>query len=317
MSAEPLHIESKEPISIVCYVRSQDAERAPSVADLGKILRSSMWLILATVLLGAVVAGVVALALPPVYRAETMLAIVHHDQQSGELSDLAGNLGGLASLAGIRLPTAGDNVDKTMAIFKSRAFTDKFIQEKDLLPVLYPSLWDPISRTWRVRQGSSRMPTVFKAYKLFNDDIRAIQLDEKAGLVTLDIEWRDPQLAAEWANDLVKRINKYEQEEAISEANKSIAFLQAQLLQTKMAEMRQLIDGLIEEQMRAVMLANVHDDYAFQVVDPAVIPERPARPKVTVIVVLGSIVGLLVGVLVAIYRSRLKASTASAGSPGL
>lgn len=316
MSVEPLRVESKEPISIVCSLRYENTERTPSVADLGKILRSSRWLILATLLLGILVAATVALVLPPVYRAEATLAVVHSGGVNGRLSALAGNLGGLASLAGVALPTAGDSVDKNMAEFQSRAFTDSFIEEKDLLPVLYPKLWDPVSHAWRVKEGSARRPTVLKAYQLFDRHIRVIRLDSKTGLVTLDIEWRDPRIAAEWANDLVKRFNKYAQQQAISEANESITFLKQQLPNTTDAEMRQFIYGLIGEEMQDLMMATVHDEYAFQVVDPAVIPERPARPRVAVIVSLGSIIGLLAGVLIAIYRSRVKLQTNPAASPG-
>lgn len=308
MSDDVQRVEPKDPISIVCYLQPQEAQRPLGVNDVWRVIRSYKWLILVTVLLGMSVGGLISLVMTPVYRSETTLALAHTSGKKGELSALAGHLGGLASLAGIHLPSGQDDVAKTMALFKSRFFTDNFIKSNNLLPVLYAKLWDPSTRAWRVKPGSSRMPTLLKAYKLFNKHIRSVSLDKRTGLVSLDIEWRNPRLAAQWANDLVARFNRFEQKQAIARADKSIAFLKAQLPKTNIMAIHQFIYELLGQQMRSVMWATVHKEYAFQVLDPAVIPERPIRPRPLIIVPLGAVIGLLLGLLIAIYRSRIKST---------
>ena len=71
--------------------------------------RGKGWII-ATTLLGAVLAVLVAINKPNIYRAEALLA-PSSEQQGGGLSAMAAQFGGLASLAGVNLKGGGP--DKT------------------------------------------------------------------------------------------------------------------------------------------------------------------------------------------------------------
>ena len=57
---------------------------------------------------------------------------------------------------------------------------------------------------------------------------------------------------------------------------------------------------LIERQTKTVMLANVRDEYAFKVIDPALAPERPIWPKRRLTVALGMVLGAVIGVFITI-----------------
>jgi len=79
--------------------------------------------------------------------------------------------------------------------------------------------WD---ETWDVGDPDD-VPRLSDAFEKF-DDIRTIK-EEDSGLITLSIEWTDPVLAAEWANDLVWRLNERLRSDAITEADETIKFL--------------------------------------------------------------------------------------------
>jgi len=49
--------------------------------------------------------------------------------------------------------------------------------------------------------------------------------DPKTGLVTLSITWNDPNIAAKWANGLVRMANDYLRDQAIEESERNIAYL--------------------------------------------------------------------------------------------
>ena len=57
----------------------------------------------------------------------------------------------------------------------------------------------------------------------------SIKNNPKTGLVTLSLEWTDPELIAQWANNLVMRLNDHQREFAVSEAQRSIEYLNQQL----------------------------------------------------------------------------------------
>jgi uncharacterized protein involved in exopolysaccharide biosynthesis len=260
------------------------------------------WPIVGFVGLCCAVAAVVALLLPPVYRATAVIAPVDEESRGG-LSGLVGQFGGLAPLAGVSLG-APDNTRQQIAILTSRAFTAKLVEENDLMPVLFAELWDPAAKRWTV--PDDEMPDMWDAYRAFQG-IREVDEDPKTGLVTVSIEWGDPEVAATWVRLHIDTLNRYLQAEAVREAEKSIAYLMDQVDKTSNVEMRQTLFNLVESQTKKAMLARVREDFAFKVIDPPVAPDRRARPRRTLIVVMTFLAsGLLavMGALVAEYVAR-------------
>ncbi|MGL5148383.1 MAG: Wzz/FepE/Etk N-terminal domain-containing protein, partial [Plesiomonas shigelloides] len=90
------------------------------------------WWIVASTLVGAAIAVVVAISQPNIYRSEALLA-PSTEQQGGGLAAMAAQFGGLASLAGVNL--SGGGSDKTaiaVEIGKSRQFLSHFIRQHQL-----------------------------------------------------------------------------------------------------------------------------------------------------------------------------------------
>ncbi len=133
-----------------------------------------------------------------------------------------------------------------------------------------------------------------------------MNVDKKTNLVTVAIEWEDPELAAKWANKLVKRINQERRQEAIQEAEKSIKYLEDQLQKTGVVEIQQSIYKLIEAQTKTKMIASTREEYAFRIIDSAVVPEEKIKPKRTLIVILGIILGGMAGVFTAFFHRFLQ-----------
>ncbi|MEK6749107.1 MAG: Wzz/FepE/Etk N-terminal domain-containing protein [Pseudomonadota bacterium] len=273
-----------------------------NLLDLWRVLVDAKWLIAALTLISSAVAVYMALTTPAVFRADAILAPADQDPKGGMMSSLAGQFGGLASLAGLDLGRGGANKsEEIIAVATSRQFTEAYIKEKNLLPVLFGERWNKASGQWI----GEKPPTMNDAYELFNKSIRKIVTDKKTGLTTLSIEWTDPKLAAEWANELVVRINANQKQEAIREAKQSIAYLERQLNETSNVEMRQIIYRVIETQTQRIMLANVRDQFAFKVIDPAVVPERKIKPKRALMGVLGFTIGVMLGIFAAFFRAFL------------
>jgi uncharacterized protein involved in exopolysaccharide biosynthesis len=241
------------------------------------------------------------------YQATVVLAPVSDSSGAGALTGLLGQFGGLASLAGASL--GASSVDKeAIATLNSRAFGLRFIAERELLPVLFASRWDVSRQAWKPAWlGDDPRPS--DAFEKFDSQIRAVSQDRRSGLVTLGVRWTDPALAADWANDLVARVNNELRTRAVADSRRNIEYLQQQLNLTQVAAVRESISRVIESEVRRSMLANVRRDYAFRVIDPAVAVDEdefvtPNRPLLLV----GSVLaGLLAGFVLAVslhLRSR-------------
>lgn len=282
------------------------------LAELFRVLLDHKALILAITLISTSLATAAAFIMTPIYRVEVLLAPVI-EEKGGALASLAGQFGGLAALAGVNIGGGGGGKDQSVAFLTSRAFTDEFVRDNNLLPMLFHRKWDEEKKTWKVDKPED-VPTLRQAFELFDKKIRFVSEDKKTGLVTLAIEWRDRELAVQWATELVQRINDTMRERAINEAEKSLKFLNQELQKTSIVDVQQSIYKLIEGQTKTMMLANVREEYAFKIIDPPAMPDEGdfAKPKRRLFVVIGFALGGMLGVLAAFgYTAMRKRTTYS------
>ena len=275
-------------------------------SDMLRILRESWVAILLLTVGCGLTAVIIALMMRPVYRAEVLLAPAATEAGAGSsLSRLAGQYAPLAGLIGNMDSSGGfENKEVRLATLRSRRFTEDFIRDEKLLPVLFQKDWDHAADRWKVRNGKPSTPTMFDAVRMFNEDIRTVSEDRRTGLITLAIEWSDPDVAAQWSNELVARANESLRQRAIEESQRSITFLEEELQKANVVERQQIIYNLIESKTREIMMASSRKDFAFVIIDPAVAPQPGhfVRPRRTVIAAAGLFLGFLIGVTYASVR---------------
>jgi tyrosine-protein kinase Etk/Wzc len=171
----------------------------------------------------ALASFVYAMLIPPTYTARVTLVPPGAQQQSGSSAALAalGSLGGLAGGLGSRTPD-----ELYVALLKSesvvRALDDKFrlkeryqISSNETLRKLVPSF---------VRVAS----------------------DKKSGVITVEVDDKDPKFAADLANGVPAELTKVLSRLAVSEAQQRRVFYEQQLKDTK----ERLIKA--EQDLRAV-----------------------------------------------------------------
>ncbi len=273
------------------YAGSYGGDDGIDLLALWRVLVHYKRVLLSVFLSGMLLATGYAFLSTPVYRAELVMA-PSTEEKNGGLSSLAGQFGGLASLAGVNLG-GGNDADKVLATLKSRVFLVPFLQQEKIVPLFARGL-------------SGETPSTLDVYETFSEDVLDIRKDNKTGLMTLSVEWHDPVLAAHWANTLVARLNEHQRQAAIKEAQQSIDYLNQQLSKTSVVDMQQAIYRLIESQTRAIMLANVKKEYVMQVIDPALAPEKRVRPQRGLILVLGAVLSIMAGIFIIFLLHGLK-----------
>jgi uncharacterized protein involved in exopolysaccharide biosynthesis len=250
-----------------------------------------------------------ALNAPEVFKAEILLAPAQEETSSA--SSALSQFGGLAAMAGVTIP-ADSNVERVLATLETRVFLKKFIEEKNLLPFIFEDFWDAASNSWKLPVDQDAL--------IPEDGIsplrRAIELNQdKGGLITLSISWKDPQVAAQWANDLVKQLNEQLREQAIADSRKRVGYLEQELAKNTLQDMRAVLYNLLESEKQKAMLANVNEDFALEVIDPAVAPETREKPKRKLIVALGGVCGGFLGIFAVFFAQffqKLKSSNSGA-----
>jgi uncharacterized protein involved in exopolysaccharide biosynthesis len=282
------------------------------------------WLIGAVSFAAAVVAVVVSLLLPDIYRSEALLAPSDPENNSG-IAALASQYAGLASLAGINLEAG--KTDKTalgLEILQSRRFITEFIEKHDaLVPLIAADDWDAStrelkidaddydvdSREWvrTVWPPKSTIPSAHEAYEEFME-ILEIEQDQATGFVTISIEHYSPVVARNWVAWLIDDLNQSIMQRDVSEAKQAIEFLNDQITSTSLANLQSVFSTLIEEHTRTVMLASVTDEYLLKVIDPPIEPEIKEKPKRALIVVLSAFLALLLATVFVLIFEPMRAS---------
>ena len=153
------------------------------------------WLIIGVTAAFTLSSAVLVLILTSWYRADVVLAPVRATS-ADDLASPLGSLGGLASLGGI---SVGGSTSEPLAVLESRDLAREFIEQQNLLPVLFARQWDAKLARWTPTDPKD-WPDVRDGVKYLLEKIRTVKDDKKSGLVTLTIEWKDAKTAAAWAN---------------------------------------------------------------------------------------------------------------------
>ncbi|VAW77021.1 hypothetical protein MNBD_GAMMA14-858 [hydrothermal vent metagenome] len=275
-----------------------------SLLDLWRVISKYWMLVLGVTLSAIMLAGLTLWLEVPLYRAEVLLAPVTDQNGNNRYPQSLAAFGSIAALAGVNL-NRGDKKSESLATLKSRRFNEEFIRNNKLDRILFSDRWDEKNKRWN-DSDNTEIPTLWDSYKVFDKRIRHIREDRSTGLVTLSIEWKDPDVAAQWANKLVSSVNRDLRQQTVDASNQAIAYLQKQLGQTSVVELQQVLHQLIESEMKKIIFANINEAYAFKVIDPATAPEEPFNVRWLVMLVMSTILGLVLGITLALILNAVR-----------
>ena len=258
--------------------------------ELWDTIISGRWLIIAITALFAIGGVSYALLAQEWWRADVVLAPAEKKSAPGSL----GQLGGLASLAGLNLNVGGNQ--EPLAVLKSKGFARAFITEQDLMPALLKD----------VKSMDGKPLDLRDAVQVFEKKVRFIVDDKKTGLVTLGVRWKDPETAASWANALVKRLNERQRAEALAESQRNVDFLQKEMASTSVVSLQQSMGRVLEGEMQKLMLARGNEEFAFKVIDPATPPKQRDAPKRALIAIVATLAGGFLGLLAVFLRKAIR-----------
>ena len=324
MSKENLKYECQEKSSAIASTTQQAYATQDDEIDLRELASAiwqGKWVIICITAIFAVSSAFYALSIPDEYKSTVLLAPAS-SSSSSSISKLAGQYGGLASLAGINLGGGGaeDKSLISMEILKTWGFLEDFIENNKLQVELFAvegwnrainklvinsELYNEDTKQWvrefDAAQGQTAEPSSWELYKKIKDKINITQ-DKTSGLSSLSVEYFSPILAKEWADNLVKAINAHSQKQDRAEATRSIAYLKNKINETNVSDMQTVFYQLIEEQTKTLMLAEVSEEYVFKTLSPAKVAEEKSKPKRALIIVLGFMLGGMLSVLIVVIR---------------
>jgi uncharacterized protein involved in exopolysaccharide biosynthesis len=174
---------------------------------------------------------------------------------------------------------------------KSNGFAREFITDTKIMPALLEDL-----------PAGDKGLDIRDALRFFNRSVRTVSEDKKTGLVTLGVRWKDPDTAALWANEMVKRLNDRLRDQALADAERNVAYLQKEIAATNVVSLQQSMGRVLEGEMQKLMLARGNEEFAFKVIDKATPPKLRDAPKRALIAIVATLAGGFLGILAVFLR---------------
>lgn len=247
---------------------------------------------------------------PNMYRSTAVLA--PSDENNSLSRGIASSLGGLAGLAGISVPGGeSSKASEGIKIMTSLGFFEEILKSEDLVPYLIAAKsWNKkenkIEYNYRYNENtgewkpawyslsSKAKPSSQDAFEKFKK-IYSVSQDKITGFVTVSIDHHSPYKAKELVDLIVFKINEDVRKREAEQAKKSIEYLNVKIESTALAEVKEALANLIQNQIQTVMLTEASPDFLFKTLDKSFVPEIKVKPRRSIALILGIIFGLIAG----------------------
>ena len=254
------------------------------------------------------------------YTARLDVTPVESSGGSGLASQL-GNLGGLAALAGINLPTApgSGSFDLYIESLKSRAVADELATRPEVMHTIFSREWDPTSQSWRPPKGilsavKRSLLSILNArgfewkppdggrLQEYLDNKLLVAQSSKKRMVTISFSHRDPAFASRFLAILHQTVDNRVRQRTLQRANESIAYLEQKLPTISNVEHQKAIAQALSDQEKLRMMASSTAPFAAEPFGEPRSSAETTEPKPATVGVLAIFFGLVAGCGVALLR---------------
>lgn len=279
--------------------------------ELFKTFWDSKWLISSITIASCIFIVLYSLSIPNIYRSSAL--VMPAQSQGSSMSGSLSSLGGLASMAGISIPSGNsNNKEEAIAVLTSHQFLEDFIVNNDiLLPLMAskgwdakknelifnPKIYDTKNKKWTGKTNAA--PSIQEAVRSFRQ-IYIVSENKKNGFVTISIDFYSPYVSKEWIDLIIENINETMRVQAVSIATSSLNYLNEQISKTNISEIKIVLSELAKSETQKIMLSKSSPEYVFKTIDKAFAPEIKIRPRRSVICIIGALVGFSLSLIISI-----------------
>lgn len=245
--------------------------------------------------------------LKPEYEVSLLLAPVQEEQTSPNF----GNLGGLASLAGISLPTSNaSDFSKFQIMLQTQEIATLVFRDKNLIRELFAAEWDINDKMFK-EPKQNKIPSMKKYIEevltaqppkkyikpnpakltgLIRNSIN-ISLDNKTKYLSLTAENSNPKLFSQLMVSMIKNTDELFKRKFVKQANDAVDFYQIKISKTRSQEHREILATLIAKEERKLLLATRDGPFVAEILTGPNISLNPTSPKTSLILALGILFG--------------------------
>jgi uncharacterized protein involved in exopolysaccharide biosynthesis len=276
-----------------------------SLTAIFRTIRKYWYLVIGSMVSCVGVSVAIAFLSTPIYESSSLISSAAGSTgASGNISRLLQSFGGGGGFLGGGGAGTRNARAVGLAALSSPYFMRAFIDENNLLPILFAELWDPVAEKWLV-DDPAKIPSLSDGYELFSQELLTVSEEDLSGLVVVAVQWKDPVLSSEWANQLIAGVNERLRQQAIDDADLTIKYLNEELASTKAVQLQQAIYFLIEAEIQKRTVAKVQKEYSFNIVSPATPSDidKFIWPRKVFVISIGIALGIFLGLALALLAA--------------
>jgi len=253
-----------------------------------------------------------SLSLPNIYQSDVILT--PSDRSSEGITGQSA-LTGLTATLGIGGGGSKANpAVLAVAIMKSWGFTEEIIERNDLKVVLAASKgWNQDNNyqildeeIYDVERGLwLNEPNSWQLFQKLKSKV-SISYKPKDQFITLAVKDYSPYLAKRIVEIYISAINDHMRQRQITQSNKNLIYLEAQLEKINNTSLKQVFYQLILQENKSKMMAEANPEFTFVIVSKPMIPLVKAEPRRSIIVVSLTLFGFLISCLYFLFKGRAK-----------
>jgi len=237
-----------------------------------------------------------------------------------------GGLGGLASLAGVSLPTSSSSDFLTYKfLLKSEEVAARILKDRDLLVSVFYSEWDKERELFRqpapgplksvVRglknlltgnEPSAYIPPNAARLSEWMDAAFNSAEDRDTGFLTLSAETANPTLMVDVLTRATQETDQLLKERYVATAEQTMSFYQQQLSRARAREHREALAKLIAQEDQKLMLASKGSYFVAEPITEPYVSLGPTSPKASLVLALSVVLGGFLGAAIVLIRKAFK-----------
>ena len=237
-----------------------------------------------------------------------------------------GGLGGLASLAGVSLPTGSSSDFLTYKfLLKSEEVAARMLKDRDLLVSVFSSDWDTERELFR-QPASGPLKSVVRGLKnlltgnepsayippnaarlsAWMDEAFNSSEDRDTGFLTLSAETAKPTLMVDVITRATQQTDQLLKERYIATAEQTMSFYQQQLSRARAREHREALAKLIAQEDQKLMLASKGSSFVAEPITEPYVSLGPTSPKASLVLALSVVLGGFLGAAIVLIKKAFK-----------
>jgi len=237
-----------------------------------------------------------------------------------------GGFGGLASLAGISLPSSS-SADFTafQALLTSEEVSDTLVADEELMRLLFTSEWNEDSQSYSQPRTSNigtvkailkkiltgdhtkdYMPPNSRRVSEILKNLVAISVDKQTGYLKLVAETDNPELRINIIQRIVSITDELLKTRYVSSAEETLAFYQEKINLARSRELREALAKLMAQENQKLMLAARGKSFVVELLMRPTTSLQPTSPKSSLILTLSIILGAFFGTAWVLIRASLQ-----------